>query len=153
MKNRPTISIGTTTPAPARKNSRRQSGSSAPASSAAIAPPIGNELSTKATARPRWAAGHVSTTYVETAPQTPPSPSPAAKRSSRKTAKFGTSGSAAVKTPNTASESSSARLRPWLSASQPTVTLLTPMPSSVAVASKPPWAAVSPNVARMSGSA
>nr|WP_167974578.1 hypothetical protein [Lentzea indica] len=73
------------------------------------------------------------------------------KRSTRNVTKPGTTASAAVKTPNTTSETINARLRPKLSASQPTVTLLTPMPSSVAVASRPLCVVVSPSSARMAG--
>jgi hypothetical protein len=61
-KNSATMSTGTRTATPATRNMRRQSGRKSPEVTAATAPPIGNELSTNAAARPRFSAGQVSTT-------------------------------------------------------------------------------------------
>src|SRR5688572_16402844 len=111
---------GRITPAPATKNSVRQSGRNIPDSTAATAPPIGKLLSTNAAARPRDWLGQDSTTYADTTAQTPPSPNPAMNRSSRNSSKFGTTASAAVKTPNVAREATNAVLRPKLSDTYPT---------------------------------
>ncbi|MNS97648.1 hypothetical protein D3C72_1319890 [compost metagenome] len=91
--------------------------------------------------------------YAETMPQTPPRPMPERKRSNSNSPHSRVLATSMVRLPKMISEARSALRRPKLSAYQPVVTPLRPIPSSVADASMPASLMLSSRSWRITGKA